>query len=88
VKSTSILSPSGVAPVVPNTALEDSRALLIGAHADHRSQDVFFARTQSIRMNALEWESRLRPLRSWGVIALWSITILMFVAASASLVRG
>jgi len=88
-KSASILlsSSSGAAPVAPNTALEDNRALFVGIHADHRSQDIFFARTQSVGMNALEWDSRLKPLRSWGVIGLWGIAILMFVAASASLVR-
>jgi hypothetical protein len=65
----------------------NSKAFLIGTHADHRPQDIFFARTQSLVMSGLEWETRLKPLHSWGPIALWGMAILMFVATSASLVR-
>jgi hypothetical protein len=64
-----------------------SKPILAGVHADHRPQDIFFARTQSPAMRKLEWESRMKPLRSWGPVALWGLAILMFVAASASLVR-
>jgi len=63
------------------------KAFVIGLHADHRPQDIFFARTQSPAMSKLEWESRMKPLRSWGPMALWGMVILMFVAASATLVR-
>jgi hypothetical protein len=65
----------------------NSKTLLIGVHADHRPQDIFFARTQSPAMRKLEWESRVKPLRSWAPVALWGLAILMFVAASATLVR-
>ena len=64
-----------------------SKPILAGLHADHRPQDIYFARTQSPAMSKLEWESRMKPLRSWGPTALWGMVILMFVAVSASLVR-
>ena len=38
----------------------------IGAHADFRREDFVFARTQSIAMQAREWEKRLKPMRPWG----------------------
>jgi len=38
----------------------------IGAHADYRREDFVFARTQSLAMQAREWENRLKPIRPWG----------------------
>jgi hypothetical protein len=38
----------------------------IGAHADYRREDFVFARTQSLAMQAREWENRLEPIRGWG----------------------
>jgi hypothetical protein len=65
----------------------NSNAPLIGLHADHRPQDPFFARVQSPGLRKLEWESRMRPLRSWGPGAVWALAILLFVAAYVSLLR-
>jgi hypothetical protein len=48
------------APAVDN---EDPQ--LIGAHADYRREDFVFARTQSLEMRGLEWETRMKPLKSW-----------------------
>jgi hypothetical protein len=39
---------------------------VIGAHADYRREDYVFQRTQSLAMRALEWESRLKPMRPWA----------------------
>jgi len=39
---------------------------VIGAHADFRREDYVFQRTQSIAMRALEWESRMKPMRPWA----------------------
>lgn len=38
---------------------------VIGAHADYRREDFVFARTQSLEMQAMEWESRLKPIKPW-----------------------
>ena len=38
----------------------------ISAHADHRHEDYYFARTQSRAMSALEWEESAKPLQSWS----------------------
>jgi hypothetical protein len=62
------------------------KALLIGLHADHRPQDIFFARTQSHELSETAWESRIKPLQSWGPFVLWGIVVLMF-AACVSLVH-
>jgi hypothetical protein len=39
---------------------------VIAAHADYRREDYMFQRTQSLTMRALEWESRLKPMRPWA----------------------
>ena len=38
---------------------------VIGAHADYRREDFVFARTQSLEMREMEWESRLKPIKPW-----------------------
>jgi len=38
----------------------------IAAHADHRREDFIFQRTQSNALRAMEWESRLKPLKPWA----------------------
>lgn len=43
----------------------DDEAKVIGAHADYRREDFVFARTQSLEMRDLAWESRLKPLKPW-----------------------
>jgi len=64
----------------------NSKAFLVGLHADHRPQDIFFARTQSQELRETTWESRMKPMQSWGPPALWGIVALMF-AVCVSLVR-
>ncbi len=52
------------------------------AHADYRHEDYFFARTQSRRLAAREWE-RAKPLHSWSEIlfpALGAAAALLVVA--------
>ena len=72
----------------PNGVSFNQKAFLIGMHADHRPQDVHFARTQSREFRELAWKSRLKPWRSWAEIALWVLAIVAFgAAASSSLVR-
>ncbi len=46
-------------------AVEPADVQLIGAHADYRREDFVFARTQSLEMRDMEWEGRLKPLKSW-----------------------
>ena len=62
------------------------KSILIGPHTDHRTQDLYFARTQSRELRETAWESRIKPLQSWGAFVLWGLVVLMF-AASLSLVR-
>jgi len=44
---------------------EDDDVRCIGAHADYRREDFVFARTQSLEMREMEWESRLKPIKPW-----------------------
>lgn len=50
--------------------------MVIGAHADYRPEDFFFARTQSVTLRAAKWESRIKPMHSWSEIALYSAGLL------------
>jgi len=70
----------------PSDGSVDAKAFLVGLHADHRPQDIFFARTQSQELRETAWESRLKPMQSWGPALLWGIVILMF-AVCVSVVR-
>lgn len=45
-----------------------ARPLIASAHADYRHEDYVFARTQSRRTSALEWEERVPPLHSWSQV--------------------
>lgn len=54
----------------------------LSAHADYRHEDYFFARTQSRRLAAREWE-RTQKLHSWSEIlfpALGAAAALLVVA--------
>ena len=62
----------------------NEKAFLISMHADHRPQDIYFARTQSREFRQLAWKSRLRPWRSWVEIALWALAIGVFAAVASS----
>lgn len=50
----------------------EKRVRVIGAHADHNRADFVFLRTQSLTLRDLPWEDRLRPMKSWVEIALYS----------------
>jgi hypothetical protein len=63
----------------------NDRAFLIGAHADFRTDDYYFLRTQSLQFARLQWEERIKPLRSWGDLALSATEISIIVLASLSL---
>lgn len=62
----------------------NEKAFLISMHADHRPQDIYFARTQSPAFRELEWKSRLKPWHSWLEIALWVLAIGAFIAAAST----
>ena len=51
---------------VNQSLLRNSREPIIGAHADYSRNDYIFPRQQSLAMREMEWEGRLKPLRSWG----------------------
>jgi hypothetical protein len=64
----------------------NDKTFLISMHADHRPQDVYFARTQSRAFGELAWKSRLKPWRSWIELARWFVIGVLVVAASTSLI--
>jgi hypothetical protein len=58
------------------------RVMVIGAHADYRPEDFFFARTQSVALRAAKWESRIRPMHSWSEIALYSVGLIAILVVA------
>ena len=38
----------------------------IAAHADYDRDDYIFLRQQTRQMQAMEWEDRMPPMKSWG----------------------
>jgi hypothetical protein len=60
---------------------------VIGAHADHNRADFIFLRAQSATLRALPWETRLRPLRTWSELAIYSIMVLVVAISSTALLR-
>jgi len=44
------------------------QTIIASAHADYRHEDYVFARTQSRKTSALEWEDRVPPLHSWSQV--------------------
>jgi len=49
-----------------------ARGIIIGAHADHRTTDFFFPRTQSLELREMPWERRIKPMRSYAQIATYA----------------
>jgi hypothetical protein len=41
---------------------------IIASHAEHRRTDFIFSRTQSLEMKSAQWETRIKPMRSWSEI--------------------
>ena len=58
------------------------RVMVIGAHADYRPEDFFFARTQSSALREAKWESRIKPMHSWSEIALYIVGFIVVFAAA------
>jgi hypothetical protein len=81
-RGNSIMSAIGITGAP--SAFKKRRQILIGAHADYRQQDFFFPRTQSAPMRDAEWESRIRPMHSWGEIALYSMGLFALFAVGLS----
>jgi len=48
------------------------RARFAGAHADYNRADFIFLRTQSPVLRDLPWEERIKPMKSWSEIAMYS----------------
>ncbi|HXS07235.1 MAG TPA: hypothetical protein VN723_10625 [Rhizomicrobium sp.] len=52
--------------------LPNGKDFVLSAYADYRRDAMMFARQQSPAMRELEWESRVRPLKSWAsLLAPW-----------------
>ena len=64
-----------------HNAAHKPRVMVIGAHADYRPEDFFFARTQSAALREAKWESRIKPKHSWSEIALYSAGFFVILAA-------
>jgi hypothetical protein len=82
-RGNSIMSAIGITGG-PTAYRKKRRPILIGAHADHRQEDFFFPRTQSLPMRDAEWESRIKPMHSWSEIALYSAGIFALCAVAVS----
>ena len=59
------MSAAGIVPFA-------TRAQVVGAHADYNRADFVFLRSQSLSLRDLPWEGRLKPMKSWSEIALYS----------------
>ncbi len=46
--------------------LSNGKNFAISAYADYRHDSLVFSRVQSPQLRAMEWEGRLKPLRSWS----------------------
>lgn len=63
-----------------------ARDFHISAAADWRHEQLVFARQQSLAMRQMPWESRIKPLRSWGSLAVaWAAAAVLALAALALL---
>ncbi|MGH6828444.1 MAG: hypothetical protein ACREFW_06010 [Rhizomicrobium sp.] len=48
--------------------LPHGKDFIISASADYRHDTLVFARMQSQALRELEWENRLKPLKSWSAL--------------------
>jgi hypothetical protein len=46
--------------------LPNGKNFVMSAYADYRHDTLVFSRMQSQQLRILEWEGRLKPLRSWS----------------------
>ena len=46
--------------------MPDGKNFALSAYADYRRDAMMFARQQSPALRELEWEDRVRPLKSWS----------------------
>jgi hypothetical protein len=49
---------------------------IIGAHADHKTTDFFFARVQSLDIRDLPWERRIPRMHSWLEIGVYGMALI------------
>lgn len=61
--------------------LPKGKDFIISAYADYRHDSLVFARMQSQQLRDLEWEGRLKPLRSWSSLIGRSAILLAFTGA-------
>jgi hypothetical protein len=67
--------------------LSKAKGFSISAYADYRRDTLVFARMQSHQLRDMQWEGRLKPLRSWSsllgrstaVLALAGVILAFFV---------
>ena len=50
--------------------LPNGKDFVLSVHADYSHDAIMFARQQSPALRELEWENRLRPLKSWTSLLL------------------
>jgi hypothetical protein len=60
-------------------------AALIGAHADFQLEDYFFSRTQSRSLRRVRWQSRVKPMHSWGEFVVYGVEMLLGALAVLAL---
>lgn len=61
------------------------RPRIIASHADYKRTDFVFNRTQSREMKSAQWESRIRPMRSWSEIGTYGGVAFLATAITALL---
>jgi len=59
------------------------RRRIIASHADYRRSDFVFNRTQSREMKNAQWESRIKPMKSWSEIGTYYGIAVMATALTA-----
>jgi hypothetical protein len=64
----------------------NARCPIVGAHADHRTTDFFFPRTQSLEIRNLPWERRIKPLIPVQRVALQAFVVLAAAVLTFSIV--
>lgn len=79
-KTNRIEKPAQRAPLEPRglSHANSNDEICISAHADYRREDFVFARTQSLAMQAMKWENRLKPIRPWGSNLLANLAVEIF----------
>ncbi|HUO02143.1 MAG TPA: hypothetical protein VMU31_05145 [Rhizomicrobium sp.] len=61
--------------------LPKGKNFIISGYADYRRDTLVFARMQSQQLRAMEWEGRIKPLRSWSALLGRGAIVLAFAGA-------